>query len=367
MSGPQWLKHAILPNKWVLAVAGTHGKTTTSSILAWILHYAGLAPGFLIGGVPENFGISAELGNSPYFVVEADEYDTAFFDKRSKFVHYAPKTCVLTNLEYDHADIFDNMEAIYTQFHQLIRLVPSQGTIIRPSKDAQIDQLMQRGCWSPSVEFGLAQGNWHATHISADTRQWTLTVEQQIIGQVQWSLMGQHNILNALAAMAAAKQVGVAPAIALAALSEFKSVKRRLQKGATVSGITIYSDFAHHPTAIAATLAALRAQTKHKIIVLLEMGSHSMRLGTHQARLPQALQAADWVIIPHCASIQWDLHSLKPLLRAPLKITYSQHELLSQVAQIAQAGDQILILSNGAFAKIETELPAYLTAAQVNL
>ena len=358
-SGPQWLYENILRERWVLAVAGTHGKTTTSSMLAWILEYAGLKPGFLIGGVPENFGVSARLGDSPFFVVEADEYDTAFFDKRSKFVHYHPRTVVLNNLEYDHADIFPDVQAIQTQFHHLIRTVPSEGLVIANGVEASIRDTLAKGCWTPVETF--AQGDWQAELIQADGSEFEVLYQGAVQGTVQWDLVGEHNVNNALAAIAAARHVGVAPIQAIAALAEFKGVKRRMQVRGTVREVTVYDDFAHHPTAITTTLAGLRAKVGHaRIIALLEPRSNTMRMGSHKAQLAQALQAADAVYLYQPAGLDWNLAEVVAEIGEKAQLLTSIDALVSSVTQQAQAGDHILVMSNGGFGGIHDKLLAAL-------
>ena len=358
-SGPQWLYENILRERWVLAVAGTHGKTTTSSMLAWILEYAGLKPGFLIGGVPENFGVSARLGDSAFFVVEADEYDTAFFDKRSKFVHYHPRTVVLNNLEYDHADIFPDIQAIQTQFHHLIRTVPSEGLVIANGIEASIRDTLAKGCWTPVETF--AQGDWQAELIQADGSEFEVLYQGAVQGTVQWDLVGEHNVNNALAAIAAARHVGVAPIQAIAALAEFKGVKRRMQVRGTVREVTVYDDFAHHPTAITTTLAGLRAKVGHaRIIALLEPRSNTMRMGSHKAQLAQALQAADAVYLYQPAGLDWNLAEVVAEIGEKAQLLTSIDALVSSVTQQAQAGDHILVMSNGSFGGIHDKLLAAL-------
>ena len=358
-SGPQWLYENILRERWVLAVAGTHGKTTTSSMLAWILEYAGLKPGFLIGGVPENFGVSARLGDSAFFVVEADEYDTAFFDKRSKFVHYHPRTVVLNNLEYDHADIFPDIQAIQTQFHHLIRTVPGEGLVIANGVEASIRDTLAKGCWTPVETF--AQGDWQAELIQADGSEFEVLYQGAVQGTVQWDLVGEHNVNNALAAIAAARHVGVAPIQAIAALAEFKGVKRRMQVRGTVHEVTVYDDFAHHPTAITTTLAGLRAKVGHaRIIALLEPRSNTMRMGSHKAQLAQALQAADAVYLYQPAGLDWNLAEVVAEIGEKAQLLTSIDALVSSVTQQAQAGDHILVMSNGGFGGIHDKLLAAL-------
>ena len=358
-SGPQWLYENILRERWVLAVAGTHGKTTTSSMLAWILEYAGLKPGFLIGGVPENFGVSARLGDSAFFVVEADEYDTAFFDKRSKFVHYHPRTVVLNNLEYDHADIFPDIQAIQTQFHHLIRTVPGEGLVIANGVEASIRDTLAKGCWTPVETF--AQGDWQAELIQADGSEFEVLYQGAVQGTVQWDLVGEHNVNNALAAIAAARHVGVAPIQAIAALAEFKGVKRRMQVRGTVHEVTVYDDFAHHPTAITTTLAGLRAKVGHaRIIALLEPRSNTMRMGSHKAQLAQALQAADAMYLYQPAGLDWNLAEVVAEIGEKAQLLTSIDALVSSVTQQAQAGDHILVMSNGSFGGIHDKLLAAL-------
>lgn len=358
-SGPQWLGEQILRERWVLAVAGTHGKTTTASMLVWILEYAGLQPGFLIGGVPENFGVSARLGNSPFFVVEADEYDTAFFDKRSKFVHYHPRTLILNNLEYDHADIFPDVQAIKTQFHHLLRTVPGNGLVIVNAQEPHLQDTLAMGCWTPVETF--ADGAWRAEYLQADGSEFRVFYADVEQGVVRWSLLGTHNVNNALAALAAARHVGVPVAHAIAALAEFKGVKRRMQLRGQVRGVQVYDDFAHHPTAITTTLAGLRAKVgQAKIIALLEPRSNTMRMGTHKAQLAQALQAADSVYLYQPAGLGWDLAAVVAELGEKASLWQDVDALAAHVAQQAQAGDHILVMSNGGFGGIHDKLLAQL-------
>lgn len=362
ISGPQWLYENILRERWVLAVAGTHGKTTTASILAWILEYAGLKPGFLIGGVPENFGISARLGDSPFFVVEADEYDTAFFDKRSKFVHYHPRTAILNNLEYDHADIFPNIQAIKTQFHHLLRMIPSNGLVITNGADEHLKASLDMGCWTPTEQFVV--GDWQAELIDADGSQFKVLHHGQAVGTVSWDLLGLHNVHNALAALAAARHVGVPIEQGIAALPEFKGVKRRMQLRGQVHGVAVYDDFAHHPTAIATTLAGLRAKLgSGRILALLEPRSNTMRLGTHQEQLAQSLKDADQVWLYQPAGLNWDLHAVLDDLGSKGQLQQDIDQLVIQVAQAARAGDHILIMSNGSFEGVHDKVLAALAQA----
>ena len=356
ISGPQWLAENVLQGKWVLAVAGTHGKTTTSSMLAWILEDAGLAPGFLIGGIPENFGISARLpgapvqdpaSQSPFFVIEADEYDTAFFDKRSKFVHYRPRTAVLNNLEFDHADIFADLAAIETQFHHLIRTVPASGLVVVNGREDSLQRVLQRGCWTPVAHFGGASG-WQAGVADADGR-FDVLLDGTILGCVLWDVPGEHNRLNALAAIAAARHIGVAPVQAIEALSRFKSVKRRMEVRGEVNGVTVYDDFAHHPTAITTTIAGLRHKVGRKrILAVLEPRSNTMKLGTMKAALAPSLADADQVFC-YAANLGWDPQDAMAPLGAKAQIFDDLAQLVAAVLGVAQPGDQILVMSNGGF------------------
>ncbi len=355
ISGPQWLGENILRDRWVLAVAGTHGKTTTSSMLAWILEYAGLKPGFLIGGVPENFGVSARLGDSPFFVVEADEYDTAFFDKRSKFVHYHPRTVILNNLEYDHADIFPSVEAIKIQFHHLMRTVPGNGLAVVNAQDENLSDTLQMGCWTPVETF--ASGDWNAEYLKADGSEFRVICKGEEQGVVRWDLLGEHNVNNALASIAAARHAGVPTAHAIAALAEFQGVKRRMQVRGEVRGVTVYDDFAHHPTAITTTLAGLRAKVgSARIIALLEPRSNTMRMGTHKAQLAASLQAADAVFLYQPQGLGWDLVDVVTEVGEKGRLLHDIEELAATVAQLARAGDHILVMSNGGFGGIHDKL-----------
>ncbi len=335
--------------KWVLAVAGTHGKTTTSAMLAWILEYAGLNPGFLIGGVPQNFAISARLTNSPFFVIEADEYDTAFFDKRSKFVHYRPRTTILNNLEFDHADIFADLAAIEIQFHHLIRTIPTSGLIISNGRVAALDGVLQRGCWTPVERFGSTDG-WQ---IDADDQ---VTLRGKPQGALYWELLGEHNRQNALAALAAARHVGVPVAQGLAALSAFKNVKRRMEVRGVVNGITVYDDFAHHPTAIKTTIAGLRSKVGHsRILAVLEPRSNTMKLGVMKAALPDSLHGADWVFC-YAGNLGWDVRSALLPLGDKAVVENDLSVLTAAIVATAQPGDHVLIMSNGGFGGIHERL-----------
>lgn len=360
ISGPQWLYENILRERWVLAVSGTHGKTTTASMLAWILEYAGLAPGFLIGGVPENFGISARLGDTPFFVIEADEYDTAFFDKRSKFVHYHPRTLILNNLEYDHADIFPDLEAIKTQFHHLMRIVPSNGLVVANQQETNIQDVLERGCWTP-VETFAQQGDWQARFIQLDGSQFELLFKGELQGVVEWSQLGEHNVNNALAAIAAARHVGVPIKDAIEALGHFKGVKRRMQLRGEESGVKVYDDFAHHPTAIETTLKGLRANVgQQRIIALLEPRSNSMRMGAHKANLANSLQVADQVLLYQPAGLDWELDEVVQALGQKAVLVRDIDELAQLATQQASSGDHLLVMSNGGFDGIHEKLLAEL-------
>lgn len=363
VSGPQWLLEQVLQKRWVLAVSGTHGKTTTSSMLAWVLEYAGYKPGYLIGGVPENFGVSARLGESDFFVVEADEYDSAFFDKRSKFVHYHPKTLIINNIEFDHADIFDNLDAILKQFHHLVRTVPGQGKIVYPADDNHVKKLVQQGIWSPQATFGeLKSGaDWQVNMLAPDGSSFEVHHQGKLVGQTQWELLGKHNVLNAIACLAAAHDVGVPPSIALEALTLFKSVKRRLELKAEVKGIKIYDDFAHHPTAIKLTLEGLRAKVgNEKIHVCMDLRSNTMKMGIHQETLAASFAAADTVSIYKTADIQWPVEqvaqSINQTAAASAKIFTDTALLVKELNQSVKPNEHILIMSNGGFEGIHDKL-----------
>ena len=367
ISGPQWLAEHVLAGRWVLAVAGTHGKTTTASMLAWILEDAGLAPGFLIGGIPENFAVSARLpgapraepgGQSPFFVIEADEYDTAFFDKRSKFVHYHPRTAVLNNLEFDHADIFADLGAIETQFHHLVRTVPGKGRLVVNGREASLDRVLARGCWTPVERFG-EQGEWSCGPVDADGSCDILLIDMPQ-GRLNWSLLGEHNRMNALAAIAAARHVGVPPAVAIDALSRFANVKRRMEVKGVAAGVTVYDDFAHHPTAIATTLAGLRAKVgAARILAVLEPRSNTMKLGTMKAELPGSLADADQVFC-YGANLGWDAAEALAPLGAQAQTFDQLDALVAAVCADAHAGDHVLVMSNGGFGGVHGKLLASL-------
>ncbi|HEC59600.1 hypothetical protein LCGC14_0558190 [marine sediment metagenome] len=363
ISGPQWLAEYVLKDKWVLAVSGTHGKTTTSSLLAWILEDAGMSPGFLIGGVPDNFGETARLGKTPFFVIEADEYDTAFFDKRSKFVHYHPRTLVVNNLEFDHADIFDNLAAIQKQFHHLLRTVPSQGLVISPNNVPVIEQLFEMGCWTPRQTVDLDSGDIQAQNIADDGSQFDVINHGEKVGSVNWSMLGMHNVSNALAALAAAHHVGVTFEHGCEALERFSGIKRRMELRGEVQGVRVYDDFAHHPTAIASTVAGLRANIgSRKLIAILEPRSNTMKMGIHQHTLADSLMAADSVILFEDKGLKLSLESIQQQLGEKATIKHTINEIIELVCQQAASGDEILIMSNGGFGGIHQRLLTALAA-----
>lgn len=357
-SGPQWLAENVLKNRWVLAVAGTHGKTTTASLLAWILEYAGLAPGFLIGGVPANFGISARLGEGPFFVVEADEYDTAFFDKRSKFVHYRPRTLILNNLEFDHADIFDNLDAIKRQFHHLIRTVPGEGLIVVNGTDRNLQDVMAQGCWSATESFADTDApDWLIASVSGDGRGFDVQFRDEPSGRVTGRMLGRHNRMNAIAAIAAARHAGVPVDQAIEALHHFKGVKRRMEVCGEARGITVYDDFAHHPTAINGTLQGLRAAVGGaRVFAVLEPRSNTMRMGVHKRQIAPALAEADQVIMYQPEDLDWDMQPVVDEVGENACLLGSIDAIVDQLARQASAGDHILIMSNGAFGGIHEKL-----------
>jgi len=356
MSGPQWLADHVLQGRWVLGVAGTHGKTTTTSMLAWVLEHAGMSPGFLIGGVPQNFGVSARLGGTPFFVVEADEYDSAFFDKRSKFVHYRPRTAILNNLEFDHADIFPDLAAIERQFHHLVRTVPGDGLIIHPQAETALARVIGMGCWTPVQTTGTA-GQWQARLLSEDGSRFEVYFDEALLGVVEWSLTGQHNVANALATMAAARHVGVVPEVAIAELSGFKSVKRRMEKVAEVKGVTIYDDFAHHPTAIATTLDGLRKQIGDApLIAVIEPRSNSMKLGAHRDGLPGSVTQADRVFWYAPANLGWDLAATVASSSVPTEVCDSLEAIIAGVKAHSVPGTQVVVMSNGGFGGLHGKL-----------
>ena len=363
ISGPQWLSENVLQGKWVLAVAGTHGKTTTSSMLAWILEYAGLAPGFLIGGVPENFGVSARLPQapkqdsksiSPFFVIEADEYDTAFFDKRSKFVHYRPRTAILNNLEFDHADIFDDLPAIEKQFHHLVRTVPQNGLLVVNGREDSLKRVITKGCWSTVEQFGT-ESDWQAANVDANG-SFDVMFKNERQARVSWDMLGEHNRMNALASIAAARHVGVSPCIAIEALGEFKNVKRRMETKGVVNNITVYDDFAHHPTAIETTVAGLRAKVGNaRILAVLEPRSNTMKLGVMKDALPASLKDADLVFC-YGANLGWDAAEALKLIKNKAQTFESLENLVTAIAKSAKSGDHILVMSNGGFGGVHQKI-----------
>jgi len=360
-SGPQWLAEHILAGRHVLAVSGTHGKTTTTSMLAWILDQAGHCPGYLIGGVAENFGNSARRGEGPCFVVEADEYDTAFFDKRSKFIHYRPRTLVINNLEFDHADIFSDIEDIKREFHRLIRTVPGTGRILYHHGDGHIEATLAMGCWTPASTFGLAGGDWQVTDAAPDYSCFGVVGAGNTVGRVDWDLIGRHNAENALAAIAAAAEAGVDPDRACRALGGFRSVKRRLQRLAEPGGVAVYDDFAHHPTAIRATLEALRARVgAARILAVLEPRSNTMKMGVHRDSLGPALAGADRVLLYRPPGLSWDLAPVLDALAGKVEVHDEVAAIIEAVAASAAPGDQVLIMSNGGFEDIHARLIARL-------
>jgi UDP-N-acetylmuramate: L-alanyl-gamma-D-glutamyl-meso-diaminopimelate ligase len=358
ISGPQWLRENVLQGRWVMAVAGTHGKTTTSAMLAWILHHAGLNPGFLIGGVPQNFGVSARSSDTPFFVIEADEYDTAFFDKRSKFVHYPARTAILNNLEFDHADIFSDLAAIETQFHHFVRVLPRNGLVVSNARAAALERVLARECWTPVERFD-SQDGWDA---EGDDSDFAVLWQGTHAGRVTWTLQGAHNRANALAAIAAARHAGVTTAQAVDALSRFESVKRRMETRGTVRGITVYDDFAHHPTAIETTLAGLRAKVDGaRIIAVIEPRSNTMKLGVMKQALPGSLAAADLVFC-YSKGLTWDAGEALQPLGAKAQVEESLDALVVAIVRASRPGDHVLVMSNGGFGGIHEKLLDALTA-----
>ncbi len=354
ISAPQWLSENVLKDKWVLAVSGTHGKTTTSSMLAWILEYAGMKPGFLIGGVPENFSVSARLSSdSSFFVIEADEYDTAFFDKRSKFVHLQPRTAILNNLEYDHADIFVDLASIMQQFHHFVRLIPENGLIITNGREGNLEEVLAKGCWTPIEKIGVDDG-WQARTLGNDSTDISFRGKSQ--GTLNWGLMGEHNQMNALAALVAAHHVGVTIEIGITALTKFKNVKRRMELCGVANEITVYDDFAHHPTAIQTTLEGLRNKVNDaRIIAVLEPRSNTMKMGTWQDRLAESLKAADLVFC-YTSNLGWDVQkALKPIGSRAVS-SDNLEKLIEAITVATHPGDYVLIMSNGGFGGIQKKI-----------
>ncbi|MBC5765522.1 UDP-N-acetylmuramate:L-alanyl-gamma-D-glutamyl-meso-diaminopimelate ligase [Ramlibacter albus] len=362
-SGPQWLAEHVLQGRHVLAVAGTHGKTTTTSMLAWILEAAGLEPGFLVGGVPMNFDISARLGKGNTFVIEADEYDSAFFDKRSKFVHYRPRTAILNNLEFDHADIFDDLKAIERQFHHLVRTVPSTGRVVVNGLEESLQRVLNMGCWSEQRSFGAAVSDFTA---EGEPHAFTVLERGRECGRVEWDVTGVHNQLNALAAIAAAQHVGVEPAKAAAALGSFRNVKRRMEVRGTEAGVTVYDDFAHHPTAIRLTLDGLRRKVgAARILAVFEPRSNTMKLGTMKAQLPDSLALAD-LSFCHAGGLGWDPREALAPMGDRAQVADTIDQLVEQVVSAARAGDHIVCMSNGGFGGVHAKLLAALRASAIS-
>ena len=350
ISGPQWLGETVLAERDVLAVAGTHGKTTTTSLLAHLLESAGMAPGFLVGGVPGNFGVSARLGQGKPFVIEADEYDTAFFDKRSKFVHYHPRIAILNNLEYDHADIFPDVAAIQRQFHHLVRTVPGNGRLVVNAHDERLAEVLAMGCWTPVESFGIGRGDWQAELLEADGSAFRVTRKGEAVGEVRWPLLGNHSVMNALAALAAATAAGADPRALLPAFASFESVKRRMELVGEAGGVRVYDDFAHHPTAIATTLAGLRAKVgEARILVALEPRSNSMRQGAHAAALAPSLADADAVVFLHRPELSWDAGRVTAALGGRGTTAPTVDALIAALRAQARPGDQVIFMSNGGF------------------
>jgi len=351
-SGAEWLRENVLPGRRTLAVAGTHGKTTTTSMLAFILEAAGREPGFLVGGVPENFGVSARIGGGPDFVVEADEYDTAFFDKRSKFVHYRPHVAILNNLEYDHADIFPDLAAIQRQFHHLVRIVPNNGRLVVNGEDAALAEVLAMGCWTPVERFGIdgADLQWRAKLLAADGSHFEVQHDGRVVGEVRWGMVGRHNVMNGLAALAAAHAVGVELAQVLPALADFVSVKRRLELLGTARGVSVYDDFAHHPTAIRTTLEGLRARVgASRIVVAMEPRSNSMRLGAHSEQIAPSLDEADCTVFLHRPELAWDAGKVVGALKHPGEAVASVDALIARLRELVREGDHLVFMSNGGF------------------
>jgi UDP-N-acetylmuramate: L-alanyl-gamma-D-glutamyl-meso-diaminopimelate ligase len=364
-SGPQWLSDNILRGRHVIAISGTHGKTSSTSMLAWVLECAGKSPGFLIGGVAENFGVSARMGSSEYFVVEADEYDTAFFDKRAKFVHYRPRTLVITNIEYDHADIFGDIGDIIREFRRLIRTVPRSGRIVIKADDPNIQRVLQGGCWTPTIGFAEKTADWQYTSAHPDFSGFDLIHADKTVCSIHWELIGRHNVENALAVTAAACQLGIDPGQVATALGSYKSVKRRLEKLAVINGITIYDDFAHHPTAISTTLSAMRENVgQARIIAVFEPRSNTMKMGIHQHTLAQAFKCADevWAYQPH--SLSWDLGNALQGLADRYHGFVDIESIVDPLVKVLQSGDHVVIMSNGSFGGIHEKLVRQLKLSQ---
>jgi UDP-N-acetylmuramate: L-alanyl-gamma-D-glutamyl-meso-diaminopimelate ligase len=366
VSGPEWLSREVLRERWVLAVAGTHGKTTTSSILAHILDHAGLAPGFLIGGVPGNFDVSARLGDAPFFVIEADEYDTAFFDKRAKFVHYRPRTVILNNLEFDHADIYPDLESIKRQFNHLLRIIPGGGLVVHNASDPNLDDVIARGCWTPRESFAFesrGKKGWSARLPGRDVDRFEVLLDGTVLGTAQWSMQGAHNVANALAAIAAARHAGVPVAHSIAALAAFKGVQRRMELRGEVGGIRVYDDFAHHPTAIATTIDGLRRSIgRSRMVAVLEARSNTMKMGVHKDTLAPSLRGADEVLLYAPADLGWDADAVVQALGSNAQTAPSIDALIAKLTVMLRDGDHVLIMSNGGFGGLHGRLLEVLKA-----
>ncbi len=362
VSGPQWLAENALAGKWRLAVAGTHGKTTTSSMLAWILEYAGLNPGFLIGGVPGNFEVSARLTDSAFFVLEADEYDTAFFDKRSKFVHYRPRTAILNNLEFDHADIFENLDAIKRQFHHLVRTVPGNGLIVANGADTNLASTLEQGCWTARETFGSdGKSAWNAHALNDAASEFEISFNREIVGRVRWTLNGTHNMLNGLSAIAAARHAGVPAKTGVDALAEFRGVKRRMELRGDIGGVKVFDDFAHHPTAIRLTLEGARNSARERrLIAVFEPRSNTMRMGVHRDELAASFAPADHVFIYQPPYVDWPVNDITQHLGARGASATSIESLVADIRDFVRAGDQVVIMSNGGFGGLHGKLLAAL-------
>ena len=359
-SGPQWLCEHVLCGRWVLAVSGTHGKTRTSSMLAWVLQDNGMQPGYLIGGVPANFPTSADLGQGHCFVIEADEYDTAFFDKRSKFVHYRPRTVIINNLEFDHADIFPDLASIQRQFHHLLRTVPAAGRVLFPQAHEAVEQVLAMGCWTPVESFSLgSEGFWRAQKLAADGSRFAVYHADQRLGEVSWSMLGDHNVSNGLAAIGAAAHAGVSPLDAMASLGRFRGVKRRLEYLGQAGGVAVYDDFAHHPTAISSTLAGLRERIRGaRLVAVLEPRSNTMQMGVHRGQLNGSVAAADLALWLQPEGLNWQLASVLDLGGERQRVCHSVQQLLDVLLAELRAGDHVVIMSNGSFQGLPRRLLA---------
>ncbi|WP_225639256.1 UDP-N-acetylmuramate:L-alanyl-gamma-D-glutamyl-meso-diaminopimelate ligase [Candidatus Profftia sp. (ex Adelges kitamiensis)] len=366
ISGPQWLHDTVLSHRWVIAIAGTHGKTTTASMITWILEACGYQPGFLIGGIPGNFNISARMGSSPFFVIEADEYDCAFFDKRSKFLHYCPRILILNNLEFDHADIFDDLKAIQKQFHHLVRLVPRQGLIILPANDINLQQVMAMGCWSKQEYINKEKGSWRYHKINNNTSHFKVLFNGSIIGEIKWNLIGDYNINNGLMAIAATRYIGVLPTKACDALVNFINARHRLELRGEAFGVQVYDDFAHHPTAIIATLNALRSKvgSKARILAVLEPRSNTMKMGIYKKDLAPALRCANEIFLFQPQNIPWLVIEVAKLCAQPTYCSSNINVLVDMITKKAHPGDYILIMSNGPFEGIHNKLLMALSSRQ---